>query len=219
MAVLSAAKWRSTVARHFGFLESDFRMNVIATDDKSNWETSVTFARDPIGVIVRYSIEFDRAEVELIRLIDSKVPQVPIFIHPDTATNRALLDLLLVLRAPSEAEQLKTLTGLRSGSVQKALSFQALALQRYGRDFLDGETSVFADFDRLIKSQLAKDPPVLKIHLLEGTSQDDIDRAVAQARTLDPRVPVEVGFYPRPVMTKPARKWPWQKRSGGASGG
>ena len=210
MAVLSGAKWRSTVSRHFGFLESDFHMHVIATDDSSNWETSVTYARDPIGVIVRYSVEFDRAEVELFQLIDGQVPKVPIFVHLDTPTNRALLDLLLAARAPIEAEQLKALTGLGSGAVQKALSFQASTLQRYGRDFLDGDTSVFADFDRLIKAQVAKDPPVLRIHVPEGPSQDEIDRTVAKARKLDPRVPVEVGFYRRPATTKkPSRKWPW----------
>ena len=70
MGVLSAASWRSTVARHFRFLEEDLHMSVIATDDTTNWETSVTYGSDVIAVIIRYSVEFDRAEVELIRLVD-----------------------------------------------------------------------------------------------------------------------------------------------------
>ncbi len=207
------------VSRHFTFLESEFGMRVTATDDSSNWETSVTYARDPIAVIVRYSIEFDRAEVELVRLIHHQVPQVPIFVHPDTPTNRALLDLLLVVRAPSEAEQLKSFTGLGKSAIQKALSFQALALQTYGRDFLDGDTSVLDDIDRLIKARVAKDPQVLRIQVPEGTSQAEIDKTVARVRKMDPRVPIELGFYRRPTTTKPPRKWPWRKRLGRDSNG
>jgi hypothetical protein len=213
VGALAAARWRSTVSRYFTFLESEFHMRVIATDDSSNWETSVTYGRDPIAVIVRYNVEFDRAEIELVQLIDHQVPKVPIFVHQDTPTNRALLDLLLVVRAPTEAEQLKALTGLSKGAIERALSFQAAALQRYGRDFLDGDTSVFADIDRLIKARVPKDPQVLRIHVPEGTSQAEIDKTVAQARKVDPRVPIEVGFYRRPTTLKrPPRKWPWQRR-------
>lgn len=213
MGVLAAAKWQSTVDRYFAFLKRDFHMSVLATDDATNWETSVTYASDKVAVIVRYSVESNCAEVELVQLIEGQVPKVPIFVHLDTPINRALLDLLLAVRASSEAEQLKALSGLGKGMVQKALSFQATALQRYGRDFLDGDTSVFADFDRLIKARVAKDPPVLRIHVAEGTSQDEIDKTVAQARKADPRIPIEVGFYRKPTTTKkPSRKWPWQKR-------
>ena len=214
MGVLAAAKWQSTVDRHFAFLKRDFHMSVMSTDDTTNWETSVTYASDKVAVIVRYSVEFDRAEVELVQLVEGQVPKVPIFVHADTYINRALLDLLLSVRAPSEAELLKELTGLANGQIQKALRFQASALERHGRDFLDGDTSVFADFDRIIKAQVAKDPPVLKIHVPEGTPQDEIDRTVAQARKVDPRVPVEVKFYRRPAPVKKARKWPWQRRGG-----
>lgn len=208
------------MSKHFGFLESAFGMSVIGADDSSNWETSITYARDPICVIVRYSVEFDRAEVELVQLVDHEVPKVPIFVHAETPTNRALLDLLLEIRAPVEAEQLAALTGLGNSAVQKALNFQAVALQTYGRDFLAGETSVFADIDRLIKARVAKNPQVLRIHVPEGTSQAEIDKTVARARKLDPQVPVEVGFYRRPSSTrKPSVKWPWQKRSGPDSKG
>jgi hypothetical protein len=65
MGVLSAASWRPTVARYFRFLEKDFQMRVVATHDATNWETSVTYGSYGSAVIVRYSVEFDRAEVEL----------------------------------------------------------------------------------------------------------------------------------------------------------
>jgi len=211
MAVFKAAKWRSTVDRHFRFLEENFHMTVIATDDSTNWETSVTYASDTGAVIVRYSVEFDRAEVELIRLVDGKVPPVPIFIHPDTPIDRSLLDNLLLLRAPSEAEELKTQRGLDSSSVDHSLAFQAAALQRYGGDFLSGNCDVFRDFDNLIKARVAQHPQKLTIHVPEGTSKSEVEASVAKAATVDPRVPIEVHFYRRP-KARPDRKWPWQKR-------
>ena len=62
-------------------------MRVISTDDSTNFETSVTYGSDSIAVIVRYSVEFDRTEVELMRLVDGKVPRVPIFVHADTPSD------------------------------------------------------------------------------------------------------------------------------------
>ncbi len=214
MGVLSAASWRSTVSRYFRFLEEDFQMSVIATDDATNWETSVTYGSHTSAVIVRYSVEFDRAEVELIRLVDGKVPKVPIFIHPDTSIDRGLLDNLLLVRAPSEAEELKGLGGLDSKALERSLSFQALALQRHAMDFLSGSFAAFNDLDTLIKDRVARNPQKLTIHFPEGTSEDEVDQGVAQARTVDPRVPVDVRFYRKPKTTKAAWKWPWQKPSG-----
>lgn len=211
MGVLKAAKWRSIVNRHFRFLEENFHVRVIATDDSTNWETSVTYASDTGAVIIRYSVEFNRAEVELVRLVDGKVPPVPIFIHPDTPIDRSLLDDLLRLRAPSEAEELKTLGGLDSKSVDRSLAFQAKALQRHGGDFLSGDCEVFKDFDSMIKAQVGQHPQKLTIHFTEGTTQSEIEASVAKAGTVDSRVPVEVHFYRRPKV-RTARRWPWQKR-------
>ena len=217
MGALSAANWQSTVAAHFRFLQDDFHMSVISTDDSTNFETSVTYASDPSAVIVRYSVEFDRAEVELIRLIDGKIPRVPIFVHSDTPIDRALLDDLLLLRAPSDSDELKKLGGLGKDEIGRSLSFQALALRHHASDFLEGDTEVFKDFDRLIKARVAGNPQKIAISFPEGTSQDEVEQGVARARKVDPQVPVEVHFYRRSAATKAARRWPWQRRSGGGS--
>jgi hypothetical protein len=219
MGVLSVASWQSTVARHFRYLEEAFHMSVIATDDSTNFETSVTYGFGPSAVIVRYSVEFDRAEVELIRLVDGKVPRVPIFIHPDTPIDRALLDDLLFLRAPTEAEELKKQGGLGKEAVERSLTFQALALRHHASDFLEGDTEVFKDFDRLIKGRVTENPQKVTMSFPEGTSKDEVDEGVARARKVDLQVPVEVNFYRRPVAAKATRKWPWQRRSGGSSKG
>ena len=106
MAAISAKRWARTVKRHFGFLETDFGMTVIGMDDQSHWETTITYGRPTSGVVVRYSVEFDRAEVEIIRMVDGKVPPVDVFIFADTQSNRGSLDNLLAVRKPVAAEQL-----------------------------------------------------------------------------------------------------------------
>ncbi len=138
-----------------------------------------------------------RVEVELVRLVGGKVPPVPIFIHPNTAINRALLDDLLLLRAPSELEDLRAQQGLDDMVIEGALEFLAGALRRHARDFLSGDTAVFSDFDRLIKARVAHFPQKLTLHMPEGTPAEEVDRSVGQARRIDPQVPVVVRFYRR----------------------
>lgn len=198
MSAISAKRWARTVKRHFGFLERDFGMAVIGTDDQSNWQTTVTYSGTASAVVVRYSVEFDRAEVELVRLVDGKVPPVPIFVHADTPINRGWLDNLLAVREPLAAEELRQLTGLGHRSVEGTLRFEAEALRKYARDILSGDLHWFVDIERSIRQQVSAHPPTITLHLPEGTQQPEVDRAVAKAKTLDPRVAVNVRFYRKP---------------------
>jgi hypothetical protein len=198
MAVIAAEAWAVRVARYFDYLAAEFGMAVIASDDSTNWETSVAYGRDPSALVVRYSVEFRRAEVELVQLVAGTLPSVPIFVHPDTPITRALLDDLLLLRAPDEVERLKKLGGLDDMTIDRALEFQARALRLYGSDFLNGDTSVFNDFDRLMKSRVARSPQRLTLHFPEGTSAEEVRGGVERAHQVDSGVPVQVQFYRRP---------------------
>ena len=115
-----------------------------------------------------------------------------------------------------EEEPTPQLEFIPLAEVADAEAFQALALRRYGGDFLSGNCEVFKDFDSLIKARVAQDPQKLTIHLPEGTPQAEVEGWVAQARTVDPRVPVEVHVYRRPPPSKAPPKLR-RKPSGGAS--
>ncbi len=69
-------------------------MSIVGTEDSSPWETSITYARDPVAVIIRKSVEIDRAEVELNRMVAGQIPPVPILVHPETPIDRCELDNL-----------------------------------------------------------------------------------------------------------------------------
>lgn len=211
MADLSAAAWEAQVTRHFGYLEKRYDMSIKAREDSQWWATSVTYGRDHVAIIVRYSVEFNRAEVELIRLVDGKVPPVPIFIHTDTRIDRSLLDNLLEIRSTPDLETLGNLDGLDSPALERSLAFQAKALEEHAADFLRGDTAVFQDLDHLIKARVAQNPQRIKMSFPEGTPQENVERGVAQAKRVDPQVPVDVQFYKRPVQPRKRLTWPWDR--------
>jgi hypothetical protein len=148
-------------------------------------------------VIVRYSVEFNRAEVELVRMVAGEIPPVPIFVHSNTRIDRRGLDNLLLLRDSSMLKALRNLAGLDRQTVDQALALQAHALERYGLNFLERDMQVFDEFDKLIKDRVAQNPQSIRLSFPEGTPQEEIDRGVAQAKRIDPEVPVEVHFYRR----------------------
>lgn len=211
MCAISIDRWEAIVAPHFSFLEERFHWSVVAREDASNWETTVTYARDPCAVIVRYSVEFQRAEVELVRLVDGNVPPVPVFVHPSTRIDRSLIDNLLALRAPSKLAELRRFAGLDEPSMHQALALQADALERYAIEFLWLDLGVFDEFDLLIKARVSGANQRIRIAVPEGTGQEEIDRTVAQAKRLDPEVPVEVAFYKRPPPAKRRLRLPWRR--------
>jgi hypothetical protein len=214
VADLSASAWGAMVAPHFGYLESRYDMRVMESNDQDWWATSITYGRDRVAVIVRYSVEFNRAEVELIRLVDGRVPPVPIFIHADTHIDRSLLDNLLEVRSPSALERLAKLGGLDEATLERSLTFQAEALEEHATDFLRGDTAVFQEFDRLIKGRVARSTQRIKMSFPEGTSQEEIDRGVAEAKRVDPQVPIDVQLYKRPARTRRRWRLPWDRSVG-----
>jgi hypothetical protein len=97
MSAISVEKWEEIASPHFAFLEETFEWTLLATDDSSNWETTITYARAPAATIVRYSVEFNRAEVELVRMVAGAIPPVPVFVHPNTPIDGCGVDNLLLL--------------------------------------------------------------------------------------------------------------------------
>ena len=127
MSVISVADWEAIVSTHFSFLEERFHWTLWAKDDSGHWETTITYARDPAAVIVRCSAEFNRAEVEFVRMVAGDIPPVPIFVHSNTRIDRCELDNLLLLRDSSMLEGLRNLSGLDRQTVDQALAPLRLA--------------------------------------------------------------------------------------------
>ena len=74
-----AGRWRERVEHHFGCLP-DNGFSEVQTDDSSFWVMWVQYLSYKAGVRISHSTEFQRAEVNLIRLVHGKVPPHPIWI-------------------------------------------------------------------------------------------------------------------------------------------
>ena len=84
--------------RHFGFLDA-FGFRSFGAEERSQWETSVVYKARQVALKICLSREVNRAEVNLIRLVDGEVPPYPIWIT-DEVLNWTLLDNVIEARRP-----------------------------------------------------------------------------------------------------------------------
>lgn len=137
-------EWERLVAVHFGFLEAQGFARAPGGDSSSGWATSVLYRSDVHAVEVTYSVEFDRAEVLLMRLVEGKVPEHEIF-SESGPFNRTLLDNVVEAREPGRLPELRGAAGLKEGELERALELWARVLQEVAPDFLQGDSSAFDD--------------------------------------------------------------------------
>ena len=64
-----AEKWRNRVEPHFGFVV-DFGFGAVDVDDSSFWSMWVQYRSENSAIRISKSNEFNRCEVELIRLVN-----------------------------------------------------------------------------------------------------------------------------------------------------
>ena len=89
------------------------------TDASSWWGTWVQYRSDRAAIRISRSIEFDRADIQLIRLVDGVVPPYPIWIT-DARIDWTLLDNVVEVRRQDLLAQAATLKGLRPASLRSS---------------------------------------------------------------------------------------------------
>lgn len=144
-------------------------------------------------MIVRNSVEFQRAEVELARLSDDgSVPLVAVWVGAES-DGRALLDTVLEARAVQYAANL---TGTDARSVDTALSTWARLLAEHAADFLAGSDECIEEAHRLVLARVRRHPQVLTINLPRDATQEQEAAAVSEARAHTPEyVEIRVQRY------------------------
>ncbi len=195
-SVARAAKaWERRVREHFDFLvEHGFRFDHVQA---SSWATTALYLSPALGLEVTRSVEFDRVELELIRLVEGKLPEHEVWVT-DSTLNRVLFDNVLIARAPELDEASRTLKGLSSEDEVKQLRFWADALRSVAPDFLDGDDAPLRDGEQVVRQRVADNPQELTIWLPSDASQEEEDRAHDEARrTAPPNVEISVRRYRR----------------------
>jgi hypothetical protein len=201
-----AEAWQAKVDLHFAYLRTTHGFRIASADATSFWVTRVVYQSDVAAVAVDKSIEFERVELSVIRLVDGRLPQYPIFVLPDTVINQTLFDTILTIRNPDLLDHLRGLKGLDDDHIEKSLTFLARSLEEIAPDFLTGDLSLFEAVDALIKEQVKAHPPVITVYLPEDATPAREAAAIEEARKGSPGVQVVARRYRRPVSRK--RKHP-----------
>ena len=192
----SAGEWRQRVGAHFSFLE-EHGFHKPTADDSSWWATIAQYSSDRSAVRVSRSVEFQRSEVHLIRLVDGTVPPYPIWVT-SAPIDWTLLDNVLIARAPELYRVGALLKGLSDDDVERQLAFWASALRSVAPEFLEGDLTLFADAEEVIRARLQTAPQQLTVSIPDdapaGAEEAEMRDA---AKTVPPEVKIVVRRYRR----------------------
>ncbi|HEU4783181.1 MAG TPA: hypothetical protein VFS83_07575 [Ktedonobacterales bacterium] len=187
--------WKAQVADHFGFLETTYGFHFANVDGSSWWQTTVRYDSPLLAVRIDNSVEFERVEVWLIRLVDGQLPEYPIFINPDTPFNYVILDRALQVRAPQEAEGLLELKGLEDEQVERSLVFLADALRVYCDDVLRGDFAIFDIIAVQIHQEVQEHPQEVRIILPDTAASGEEAPLAMELQKNYPQQPIRVEYY------------------------
>jgi hypothetical protein len=188
-----AKRWEAAVKPHFDFLAGHgFRLDHV---ENEWWATTAVYLSATLGLLVTRSVEFDRVELTLMRLVDGKVPETEVWLT-DRRLDRVLFDNVLEARRPDLLEQLPS--GLANEAAEDQLRLYAELLRTIVPDFLDGSDAAVAEGERVVRERVKGNPQELTIWLPADASEEDEATARAKAERLNPpEVRIVVRRYAR----------------------
>jgi hypothetical protein len=191
--IRAAKRWEASVKNHFDFL-TDYGFRFDRVDDKW-WATTVVYLSAALGVEVTRSVEFDRVEVNLLRLVERQAPEQEVWVT-DRPIDRVLLDNVLEARGSDWLGQIPA--GLSGRVVEEQLRLYAELLRTVVPDFLTGSDAALVDGERVIRERVSANPQEMTIWLPGDATEADEARARAEAeRANPPEVRIVVRRYVR----------------------
>lgn len=192
-------EWVEMVRPHFAFLIGrGFRAVPVQVDPAlAVWGPRMQYLSDSIGVQLHCSVEFDRVEAKIIRLLDAQVPKYPIFVKDGDRVHWFHLDGLLALCDPDRAVLSTALTGLDEESLQHQLAFIADALSELAGDLLDARSSTLDREQENMHEHARAHPPTIRVEVAVDASADEVAQLVSNARESFPGIDVQVHRYRR----------------------
>ncbi len=190
-------EWVQMAQPHFDFLvERGFHLVPVPADPALEvWGPRMQYLSDSVGVRLHCSIEFDRVEASIIRLVDARVPPYPIFMRDDDEIYWFHLDGLLNLCEPGRGARSAELKGLDEGSLRRQLAFVADALGEFADELLDAASSTLRLRQQELHELVRAHPPIIRIHVPVGASADEVAQGIAKAKESSPGIDVEVDRY------------------------
>jgi len=189
-------RWRAVVEERFGFL-TGAGFTRATVDDGSWWETSVIYLAGTVALKVSASREYNRVELHLIKLVDSAVPDCPIWVA-DAPLNWMLLDNVVEARRPDLLGEFQADEGLSKKAVGRQLTLAASLLREVAPDFLAGDTSAIEDGAKVVRARAREHPQEFTVHLPPTATDEQLAAEAAKAAaSVPPEVQVRVRRYGR----------------------
>ena len=194
------AKWERIVRPYFDFLlQHGFSPDPSAA--YSEWYgTSIAYRSAVSAVIVTRSVEFGRAEVQLVRLVDGAYPDYASFFRDSAPLNRTLFDNVVIARAPDRLIEIQAATGLKKAAIERQLALWSQLVRDVAPDFLRGADTVFNDAKGVIRGRVREHPQQVEIWLPDGASPEEESSAIEEQRS---HVPSEVEIVARRYRQSP----------------
>ena len=176
-----AKRWEKSVRRHFDFLTGyGFRLDHV---ENRWWATTAVYLSAMLGIAVTRSVEFDRVEITLMRLVDGQVPEPEVWVT-DRRLDSVLFDNVVEARRPDLLDQLPA--GLSKEATAEQLQLYADLLRMMAPDFLEGSDAALVEGERVIRARVEANPQVLTIWLPADASEADETKARAEAERVNP---------------------------------
>jgi hypothetical protein len=176
--VVAHAKWQRAVGRYFDFLSEHGFESDADGGYSEPYGTAVAYRSEVSEVVVTRSVEFDRVEVQLGRLVDGDRPEPAIFFSEDAPLNGTLLDNVVEARAPERLGEIQQVTGLSNARVEQGLELWSRLLRDAAPDFLAGDDAVFEEAKEIIRQRVSEHPEKVEVWLPDTASSREASRAV-----------------------------------------
>ncbi len=146
--------------KNFHFLEKEFLFKHYVTIFGDGGVT-VTYKSDKAAIVVSLNERHGGILVDLIRLKDNQIPDLPIEIDKDTKLNEFDFEDLLTIRNRDGKIEKPDLDDLvfnagREKIIGKTLKQYAMALHAYAKDILRGDFEVFNKLEEIVKKRIKR---------------------------------------------------------------
>ncbi len=146
------------IKKAFSFLETEYAFLIEEVIVEGS-VISVLYKNSTTGVLVFLDDRANGLYVDISRLVNNKIPEIPIYYRKNDRMDSFILSSILSLRAPSLHIDAPNIDDLvfnpgREKVVSSVIKQHAKALKMYAQDVLRGDFSIFNELEKTYKKRL-----------------------------------------------------------------
>jgi hypothetical protein len=142
--------------KYFSFLINDFSFKVTAREIQQ-LTSKINYQKSELALIVQYDQRDFTCFLWVVRIVEGRIPERPIFIKQNEPVNWFDFNDILNLRSPDLILTHKHFGGqITEINLETWLKHQAECLKNYAKDLLAGDTKILDQLEPIVKKRAAK---------------------------------------------------------------